>query len=68
MADAARTEVVVPTIGESITSVFIGTWFKQQGDLIREGESLLEIDSDKASLEVHHRLREGGGTARGRGR
>lgn len=52
MADAARTEVVVPTIGESITSVFIGTWFKQQGDLIREGESLLEIDSDKASLEV----------------
>jgi len=52
MADAARTEVVVPTIGESITSVFIGTWFKQQGDLVREGESLLEIDSDKASLEV----------------
>jgi 2-oxoglutarate dehydrogenase E2 component (dihydrolipoamide succinyltransferase) len=52
MADAARTEVVVPTIGESITSVFIGTWFKKQGDLIREGDSLLEIDSDKASLEV----------------
>lgn len=52
MADASRTEVVVPTIGESITSVFIGTWFKRQGDLIREGESLLEIDSDKASLEV----------------
>lgn len=52
MADAARTEVLVPTIGESITSVFIGTWFKKQGDLIREGDSLLEIDSDKASLEV----------------
>ncbi|MEC8422360.1 MAG: 2-oxoglutarate dehydrogenase complex dihydrolipoyllysine-residue succinyltransferase [Myxococcota bacterium] len=52
MADTAQTEVVVPSIGESITSVFIGTWFKQQGDLIREGESLLEIDSDKASLEV----------------
>ncbi len=52
MADAARTEVVIPTIGESITSVFISRWFKQPGEFVGEGEPLLEIDSDKASLEV----------------
>jgi 2-oxoglutarate dehydrogenase E2 component (dihydrolipoamide succinyltransferase) len=52
MADDNRTEVVVPTIGESITSAFIASWFKQVGDYVKEGETLLEVDSDKASLEV----------------
>jgi 2-oxoglutarate dehydrogenase E2 component (dihydrolipoamide succinyltransferase) len=52
MADDNRAEVVVPTIGESITSAFIASWFKQVGDYVKEGETLLEVDSDKASLEV----------------
>ena len=47
-----RTPVVVPTIGESITSAFIAQWFKQVGESISEGDPLLEVDSDKASLEV----------------
>jgi len=45
-------ELVVPTIGESINSAFIGRWFKAVGDTIAAGESILELDSDKASLEV----------------
>jgi len=47
-----RTPVVVPTIGESITSAFIAQWFKKVGEAVSEGETLLEVDSDKASLEV----------------
>ncbi len=52
MADDNRAAVVVPTIGESITSAFIASWFKQVGDYVSEGETRLEVDSDKASLEV----------------
>ena len=52
MADQLRTEIKVPQIGESITTAFVARWFKQPGEYVREGESLLEVDSDKASLEV----------------
>ena len=52
MSESTPTAVVVPTIGESITSAFIAQWFKKVGEYVSEGETLLEIDSDKASLEV----------------
>lgn len=52
MADENRAAVVVPTIGESITSAFIASWSKAVGGYVAEGETLLEVDSDKASLEV----------------
>ncbi|MEL6347293.1 MAG: 2-oxoglutarate dehydrogenase complex dihydrolipoyllysine-residue succinyltransferase [Myxococcota bacterium] len=45
-------DIVIPSPGESISSVYIGSWMKKVGDSIAEGETLLEIDSDKASLEV----------------
>ncbi|MFT4976518.1 MAG: pyruvate/2-oxoglutarate dehydrogenase complex dihydrolipoamide acyltransferase (E2) component, partial [Myxococcota bacterium] len=45
-------EVTIPSPGESISSVYIAQWMKKAGDSIQEGETLLEIDSDKASLEV----------------
>ncbi|NCG18526.1 MAG: biotin/lipoyl-binding protein, partial [Rhodobacterales bacterium] len=45
-------DIQIPQIGESITTVFIARWIKQAGEFIQEGESLLEIDSDKASMEV----------------
>lgn len=45
-------DVVVPQIGESITVVYINSWMKKPGEAIAEGESLLEVDSDKATLEV----------------
>jgi len=45
-------DVVVPQLGESVTTAFIAQWFKQPGEYVAEGESVLEVDSDKASLEV----------------
>jgi len=45
-------DVKVPVIGESLSTVFIGTWMKAAGDTISAGETLVEVDSDKASLEV----------------
>ena len=45
-------EIVVPTIGESITSVFISRWIANPGDAVQAGDPVLEVDSDKASLEV----------------
>ena len=45
-------DVVIPQIGESITHVFISQWLAKAGDYIEEGSPILEIDSDKASLEV----------------
>ncbi len=46
------TDVKVPSVGESIAEVFIGTWLKKAGDRIEKDEPLVEIETDKASLEV----------------
>ena len=45
-------EVVVPSPGESITEVTLGTWRKSDGDWVEKDELLNEIDSDKATLEL----------------
>ncbi|MFT6142258.1 MAG: 2-oxoglutarate dehydrogenase E2 component (dihydrolipoamide succinyltransferase) [Myxococcota bacterium] len=45
-------DVEIPKIGESITTVFIATWLKQPGDSVAVGDSILEVDSDKASMEI----------------
>lgn len=45
-------ELKVPTVGESITEVFIGSWLKKEGDTVRQDEPVVEIETDKATLEV----------------
>jgi 2-oxoglutarate dehydrogenase E2 component (dihydrolipoamide succinyltransferase) len=45
-------DVVVPQLGETVTTAFIAQWFKQPGEYVAQGESVLEVDSDKASLEI----------------
>ena len=45
-------EVVVPSPGESITEVTLGTWRKSDGAWVEKDELLNEIDSDKATLEL----------------
>jgi 2-oxoglutarate dehydrogenase E2 component (dihydrolipoamide succinyltransferase) len=45
-------EVRIPKIGESVATVFISRWLKKVGDQVQTGDPLLEIDSDKASMEV----------------
>lgn len=45
-------DIVIPQIGESITEVFISQWYAKLGDFVNEGDDLIEIDSDKASMPV----------------
>lgn len=41
----------VPTVGESISEVTVGQWFKKDGDLVQMDEVLCELESDKATFE-----------------
>ena len=45
-------ELKVPEIGESITEVMIGLWKKREGDTVALDEVILEIESDKATVEL----------------
>ena len=44
--------VEVPQIGESVATVFIAKWLRQPGEEVQAGESVVEVDSDKASMEI----------------
>jgi pyruvate dehydrogenase E2 component (dihydrolipoamide acetyltransferase) len=45
-------DVLMPQLGETVTEGTISTWFKKAGDRIEAGENLLEIETDKVSMEV----------------
>lgn len=45
-------EMVVPTVGESINEVTLGSWAKQDGDYVKMDEVIAEIESDKATFEL----------------
>ena len=45
-------ELVVPEVGESITEIEIGEWLKAPGDYVERDEAIVEIESDKATVEV----------------
>ncbi len=47
-----KINVTIPTIGESISEGTIGRWFFSEGDIVKKDQPLLEVDSDKATLEV----------------
>lgn len=47
-----RKDIVAPTVGESITEVSILKWAKQHGQAVKPGDLLLEIESDKATVEI----------------
>jgi 2-oxoglutarate dehydrogenase E2 component (dihydrolipoamide succinyltransferase) len=46
------TEIRVPTLGESVTEATIGKWFKKAGDAIAADEPLVELETDKVTVEV----------------
>lgn len=46
------TEIRVPTLGESVTEATIGKWFKKVGDAIAVDEPLVELETDKVTVEV----------------
>jgi 2-oxoglutarate dehydrogenase E2 component (dihydrolipoamide succinyltransferase) len=46
------TEIRVPTLGESVTEATIGKWFKKVGDPVAADETLVELETDKVTVEV----------------
>jgi 2-oxoglutarate dehydrogenase E2 component (dihydrolipoamide succinyltransferase) len=46
-------EIFVPTLGESVTEATVAKWFKSVGDEVAEDEPLLELETDKVTLEVN---------------
>jgi 2-oxoglutarate dehydrogenase E2 component (dihydrolipoamide succinyltransferase) len=47
------TDIVVPTLGESVTEATVGKWFKKAGDAVKADEALAELETDKVTLEVN---------------
>ena len=45
-------EIRVPTLGESVTEATIGKWFKKAGDPVAVDEPLVELETDKVTIEV----------------
>ena len=45
-------EIRIPTVGESITEVFIGEWFADEGEWLDVDESIVGLETDKATFDV----------------
>src|ERR1043166_2952310 len=45
--------IVVPTLGESVTEATVAKWLKAAGDAVKRDEPLLELETDKVTLEVY---------------
>ena len=50
--EGKMTDVMVPTLGESVTEATVSTWFKKVGDVVAQDEMLCELETDKVSVEV----------------
>ena len=46
------TEIRVPTLGESVTEATVGKWFKKAGDAVAADEPVVELETDKVTIEV----------------
>ena len=46
------TEIRVPTLGESVTEATVGQWFKKAGESVSADEPLVELETDKVTIEV----------------
>ena len=47
------TEIKVPTLGESLSEATVANWLKQVGDNVQKDEPLLELETDKVTIEVN---------------
>ena len=47
------TEIRVPTLGESVSEATIGRWFKKPGEAVKADEPIVELETDKVTLEVN---------------
>ncbi|MFG0327729.1 MAG: 2-oxoglutarate dehydrogenase complex dihydrolipoyllysine-residue succinyltransferase [Phycisphaerales bacterium JB037] len=46
------TDIVIPNVGESVTEGLISAWLKNDGDWVEQDEALLELETDKVTMEV----------------
>jgi len=46
------TDILVPTLGESVSEATVAKWLKKAGDSVRKDETLVELETDKVSVEV----------------
>ena len=46
-------DIVVPTLGESVTEATIGKWYKKPGNSVKADEAVAELETDKVTLEVN---------------
>jgi 2-oxoglutarate dehydrogenase E2 component (dihydrolipoamide succinyltransferase) len=46
------TDIVIPSVGESVTSGVISTWRKADGDYVERDETVLELETDKITMEI----------------
>jgi 2-oxoglutarate dehydrogenase E2 component (dihydrolipoamide succinyltransferase) len=47
------TEIRVPALGESVTEAIVGKWFKKAGEQVKADEPVVELETDKVTLEVN---------------
>jgi 2-oxoglutarate dehydrogenase E2 component (dihydrolipoamide succinyltransferase) len=47
------TDILVPTLGESVTEATVAQWLKKHGDAVARDEALVELETDKVTLEVY---------------
>lgn len=47
-----KEDILVPSVGESITSGILTSWIKKEGEQVEEGEDLFELETDKATVAV----------------
>ncbi|MBS0641259.1 MAG: 2-oxoglutarate dehydrogenase complex dihydrolipoyllysine-residue succinyltransferase, partial [Proteobacteria bacterium] len=47
------TEIIVPALGESVTTATVARWIKQQGEAVAADEPLVELETDKVTVEVN---------------
>ena len=50
---ASKKEIIVPSLGESVSEATIATWHKQPGDAVVMDELVVELETDKVTLEVN---------------
>ena len=52
MAEATKVEIQMPAMGESVTEGVVLEWHKSEGEFVEEGETVVEVSTDKVDAEV----------------
>jgi 2-oxoglutarate dehydrogenase E2 component (dihydrolipoamide succinyltransferase) len=47
-----KTDIVIPSVGESVSQGILAAWLKADGDTVTEGSDLLELETDKATVTI----------------